>query len=324
MRIDIRELARGRWPEILPMLGVEKGLLDGTHQACPFCGGKDRFRFTDFEESGMYICNHCGAGSGFDLVMNATSCTFTEAVREIRKLLNGDSAPARRKAIEDLGKSGRMAEKTWRESKELVAGDAVIDYLKGRGLTRASHSLRSAAVFDGQSAKSYTSMVAQILGPESEVLGIHVTHLAPDPDRAGLWCKAKIDNPKKQRKIAGTIKGGSIRLFSPGPSLELGLAEGIETAIAVREMFNIACWSVMNTSGMENFEMPGGRPSAIRIFADNDQNHAGMRAAYALANRLAVKDQYFNTFVERPIIIGDYLDELNAHHGLRPEVGEIK
>jgi len=316
-RQNIRELARGRWPELLPMLGVDAKLLDGKHQACPFCGGKDRFRFTDYEESGMYICNHCGAGSAFDLVMNATGGTFTEVVREVRKLLSGGPPPRRERKVE----SANGAKKIWREAKDLQAGDAVTEYLKGRGLSRATGTLMfHGAVFDGQSEKSYPSMVAPITDSADEMLGIHVTHLAED--EVGGWSKADIEAPRKQRKMAETIKGRSIRLFSPGPSLELGIAEGIETAIAVRELFNIACWSVMNTSGMEGFVLPAFRPMALRIFADNDENHAGMKAAYSLANRLAVRYGFHNTFVERPPVVGDWLDVLNAYV-TKPTVTEI-
>ena len=108
-----------------------------------------------------------------------------------------------------------------------------------------------------------------------------------------------------------------------GPSLELGIAEGIETAIAVRELFAVACWSVMSTAGMEKFKLPDIKPMTLRIFADNDKNHAGMKAAYNLANRLAIKDDYFNTFVERPPTMGDWLDFLNSH-ATHPKVRDIQ
>ena len=66
---SIHDIARGRWPNLFPELGVPVALLNGKHQACPMCGGKDRFRFTDHGGTGAYICNQCGNGSGVDLVM---------------------------------------------------------------------------------------------------------------------------------------------------------------------------------------------------------------------------------------------------------------
>ncbi len=320
----VKELAHGRWPEILPLLGVDGSLLDGKHQACPFCGGKDRFRFTDHEGEGMYICNQCGPGSGFDLIMGINGCDFPAAALSVRRVLNGAGPPAVSTKLDGRDKARRNAEKIWRQSKELDTGDnQVVDYLKGRGLSRCSTTLRiHAGIFDGQTGKTWPSMVAPIHGPDQELLGLHITHLELDPSR-GVWDKAKIDNPKKQRVIAGTVSGGSVQLFRMGPSLELGIAEGIETAIAVRELFAVACWSVMSTAGMEKFKLPDIKPMTLRIFADNDKNHAGMKAAYNLANRLAIKDDYFNTFVERPPTMGDWLDFLNSH-ATHPKVRDIQ
>ncbi len=319
----VKELAHGRWPEILPLLGVDRSLLDGKHQACPFCGGKDRFRFTDHDGEGMYICNQCGPGSGFDLIMGINEVGFSAAALSVRAVLNGAKAPVASPQRDSQDKARRNAAKIWKECKEIDRDNQVVDYLKGRGLTRCATALRiHPGIYDGQTSKTWPSMVAPIHGPDQELLGLHITHLEMDPDR-GVWVKAKIDNPKKQRVISRTVSGGSVQLFQMGPSLELGIAEGIETAIAVRELFAVACWSVMSTSGMEKFKLPDTRPMTLRIFADNDKNHAGMKAAYSLANRLAIKDDYFNTFVERPPTMGDWLDFLNSHAN-KPKVRDIQ
>jgi hypothetical protein len=37
--------ACGHWPRILPALGVK--VIKNRHQACPVCGGSDRFRFDE-------------------------------------------------------------------------------------------------------------------------------------------------------------------------------------------------------------------------------------------------------------------------------------
>ena len=49
-------------------LGIEIGT--GKHTSCPACGGKDRFRFDDKQGDGTFYCNQCGAGNGFQLIMN--------------------------------------------------------------------------------------------------------------------------------------------------------------------------------------------------------------------------------------------------------------
>lgn len=61
----ITAAARGRWPVILQMLGVD--VPDGgRHGPCPKCEGKDRFRMDDLEGRGTWICSHCGHGDSLD------------------------------------------------------------------------------------------------------------------------------------------------------------------------------------------------------------------------------------------------------------------
>src|SRR5947199_194195 len=51
----ISETARGRWHGILPQLGISANLLRNRHGPCPMCGGKDRFRFDDWDGKGVNI-----------------------------------------------------------------------------------------------------------------------------------------------------------------------------------------------------------------------------------------------------------------------------
>jgi len=316
MREDLKELARGRWYGILTTLGIAGEILDGKHQACPFCGGTDRFRWTNFEDQGMFICNQCGGGSGFDLAMRYLGMDFAGVAKEIERIMG---TPAKIKipldqngAPEDLGKAGRMAEKIWREATALETKEnPVCQYLLHRGLGAAPGSLRyHPGVFDGDSKRKYQAMVASIQDFRGAPSGIHLTFLE---EVDGRWIKARIPAPKKQRKIARTIAGGAIRLTTKGGDGCLAVAEGIETAIAVREMYGTPCWSTMNSSGLVSFQLPEARPIQLHIYADNDKNYAGQKAAYTLANRLATKDDFFQVFVQAPPVLGDYLDFLNGH-----------
>jgi putative DNA primase/helicase len=316
LREDLKELARGRWYGILTTLGIEAELLDGKHQACPFCGGSDRFRWTNFEDAGMFICNQCGGGSGFDLAMRYLGMDFAGVAKEIERIM-GTPAKIRipldqNGAAADLGKAGRMAEKIWREAKALETKDnPVCRYLRSRGLGGAPGSLRfHPGIFDGDSKKKFPAMVASILDFRGAPAGIHLTFLE---EVDGRWEKARIPAPKKQRRIARTIAGGAIRLTTKGGDGCLAIAEGIETAIAVREMYGTPCWSAMNSSGLASFQLPEVRPIQLHIYADNDKNYAGQKAAYTLANRLATKDDFFQVFVQAPMILGDYLDLLLGH-----------
>ncbi len=79
-------LAKGRWFEILSALGIPEKVLNKRHQPCPMCGGKDRFRWTNYHDDGMYICSQCGAGNGFQLLMKFHGWTFARTAAEIDTL----------------------------------------------------------------------------------------------------------------------------------------------------------------------------------------------------------------------------------------------
>jgi putative DNA primase/helicase len=68
---NVKAAARGRWPEILPALGITGQLIKRSSR-CPGCGGKDRFSFDDKNGDGTWICHQGGAGiaagDGFDLL----------------------------------------------------------------------------------------------------------------------------------------------------------------------------------------------------------------------------------------------------------------
>lgn len=93
--IDIREAARGRWPDILAQLGgLSSQQLTNKHQPCPNCGGEDRYRFDDLDGNGSWYCNQCGgpderggAGSGLDLLMRVKGWDFQTAARQVEQFL---------------------------------------------------------------------------------------------------------------------------------------------------------------------------------------------------------------------------------------------
>jgi putative DNA primase/helicase len=67
----------------------------------------------------------------------------------------------------------------------------------------------------------------------------------------------------------------------------LGVAEGIETALAVMRDFGMPCWSLINSTHMGRWLVPSGLRE-LHIFGDNDPKFGGQAAAYRLAHRAAV------------------------------------
>ncbi|EPC0986322.1 primase-helicase zinc-binding domain-containing protein [Enterobacter hormaechei] len=84
MKMNVTETVKqacGHWPRILPALGVK--VMKNRHQACPVCGGSDRFRFDDKEGRGTWFCNQCGAGDGLKLVEKVFGVTASEAAGKV-------------------------------------------------------------------------------------------------------------------------------------------------------------------------------------------------------------------------------------------------
>lgn len=84
-------------------------------------------------------------------------------------------------------------------------------------------------------------------------------------------------------------KSVAIRMFPT--SSTLGIAEGIETALACHQITKCNTWATMNTTFMKKFRVPAGVKNLI-IFADSDANAAGHAAAFecAAANLHAKND----------------------------------
>lgn len=83
---DTLNAARHRWQDILPQLGITVPA-HHKHGACPYCGGKDRFRFDDQQGRGTWFCNHCGAGDGLSLVALVHGCTPAQATHQVAACL---------------------------------------------------------------------------------------------------------------------------------------------------------------------------------------------------------------------------------------------
>lgn len=69
----IRAAAVGNYVStIFPAAGINFAKPAHQHQACPMCGGSNRFRCDDKRGEGTWICSQCGAGNGFLLVKGFT------------------------------------------------------------------------------------------------------------------------------------------------------------------------------------------------------------------------------------------------------------
>lgn len=88
--------------------------------------------------------------------------------------------------------------------------------------------------------------------------------------------------------------------------LSLGIAEGIETALAAEILGGVSVWSCISTIGLKSFVVPADVQN-LYIFGDRDKNEVGQKAALCLSERVAGKVTARIWIPER---IGDWNDEL--------------
>lgn len=82
---------------------------------------------------------------------------------------------------------------------------------------------------DGTEIGHFPAMLGAVTSPEGVLVGLHRTYIS----KAGL--KAPVSCPKKLSRTSGLLAGASIKLHEPSVingKLTLGVAEGIETALA--------------------------------------------------------------------------------------------
>lgn len=273
--------ARGKWKGILMALGVEDRFLSGRHGPCPFCAGKDRFRWTNHEGNGGFVCNQCGSGDGFELIKRHKRLSFAAAAKEVDTIVGGVSAERPKPKMDEQQRTS-MLERLWKGSEALQAGDPAFAYLSGRVSLPAS--LPSSLRFHGAAPVPYgggflPAMLALVRAADGEPVNIHRTFLGPNG-------KADIEQPRAM--MPGEVPGGSaVRLF-PVHGNRLGIAEGVETALAATARFGVPAWAALNSTMLGKWEPPPG-VDEVWVFGDCDPAFGGQAAAFSLAHRLAAR-----------------------------------
>lgn len=304
---DIKTKTQGKWKSLLTLFGADSRSLDGKHHSCPLCpgdGGKDRFRFDDKEGKGTYFCSQCGAGDGFDFLMKLKGWEFKEAVREVEKIV-GRAEREVAQAKPDAFKVKNWMQQIWNSGVPVERFNPVGKFWERRGILPDMYPSTVRYVEKCYYSKGiyHPAMVAIFQGPDGIAGQLHKTFLTYDGH------KANVETVRKTMPLPFP-DGGAVRLGGIPSNGALGIAEGMESAMAASQIFGVTTWAALTKVNLMKFQPPE-EIEELFVFSDNDMNFAGQAHAYGLANRIAHKRPGKILQVCVPKIAGeDWNDEL--------------
>jgi len=221
------------------------------------------------------ILFHCFAGCSNENVIAALD---RQGVRS-RELFDGSGpGTADRQNQSDFSPNAR---RLW-QSASAISDSPVERYLAQRGLQRASDQFRylERTPLGPRGAVEFLPAMLAAVTTDIGVIAVHRTFL----DVAS----GKLAGFERPKRALGSLGFGAVRVAPPVQG-RLGLAEGIESALAAMQLFGIPCWA---TLGNERFGLVS-IPESVRelfLFIDNDAGgaHAEERAlkAYAAPDRV--------------------------------------
>lgn len=274
-----------------------------VHVDCPIPGhgSPNDFRvFKDFEETGGCICT-CGSyTTGFSVLMAVNGWTFRETLEEVDAVLNGGSSsnvipmrpvPAKpkvspEKEVSRIRANLIRAAKASKPALDVTFSSRLWVYFQNRGLWPTEEMLQDLrfapklTCFENKrSIGDFPAMIGVVRNVDGNWVTLHRTYL-----NQACTGKAPVLKAKKLMESVKDFNGAAIRT---GPVREvLGVAEGIETALAVSMATGSTCWSTISASILGNFIPPEGVKRLV-IWADKDRSGAGETYAVKLQKRMA-------------------------------------
>ncbi|MBC7152899.1 MAG: toprim domain-containing protein [Rhizobium sp.] len=179
-----------------------------------------------------------------------------------------------------------------------LAGSVGEVYLCARGLSDPGSPdlLFHPDLPDFDSRRGWPGLIALARSAGGDLApGIHRTFLLDDGS-------AKAPPGKK---MLGSVKDAVVRLFPMPEDGHIGIAEGIETALAAHALFGASVWAALSADGLARFQWPGD-VRRVTIYAD--AGDAGRQAAATLSDRLNRAD--IPNEIAAPLHDDDFNDDL--------------
>ncbi|EHB7350389.1 DNA primase, partial [Salmonella enterica subsp. enterica serovar Infantis] len=293
MKMNVTETVKqacGHWSRILPALGVK--VIKNRHQACPVCGGSDRFRFDDKEGRGTWFCNQCGAGDGLKLVEKVFGVSASEAAGKV-DAVTGNLPPV---ALEVIA----AAEAETEADRKAAAALAVRLMEKTRPASGNAYLTRKG--FPGHECVMLTAI--HKTGGVTFRAGDMVVPLY---DNAGALVNVQLINSDGLKR---TLKGGAVKGAchtiegKKQAGKRLWVAEGYATALTVHHLTGetvMVALSSVNLLSLASLARQKHPACQIVLAADRDLNGNGQSKAAAAADAC-------EGIVALPPVFGDWND----------------
>lgn len=298
MKMNVTETVKqacGHWPRILPALGVK--VMKNRHQACPVCGGSDRFRFDDKEGRGTWYCNQCGAGDGLKLVEKVFGVTASEAAGKV-SAVTGNMPPIAPEVI-------AATEAETDADRKATAALAVRLMEKTRPETGNAYLTRKG--FPGHECVMLTA--THKTGGVTFRAGDVVVPLYDD---TGALVNLQLINSEGLKR---TLKGGQVKGAchviegKKQAGKRLWIAEGYATALTVHHLTGetvMVALSSVNLLSLASLARQKHPACQIVLAADRDLNGDGQNKAAAAAGAC-------EGVVALPPVFGDWNDAFMQH-----------
>lgn len=232
-------------------------------------------------DRGSFFDHEAGAGGdALELVRNLRQCSNRDAIEWARAWLGGDAQtpaprPTQRAVTPTKADTTDMARTVWHEALA-PSGTPAETYLTSRGLALPDDAPLRFHPACPRGAERLPAMLALMSDPiTSAPCGVHRTFLRPDgAGKVGERAKMMLGH------------AGVIRLVPDSEvTLGLGLAEGIETALAVMQRSGWRpVWAATSAGAIARFPILRGI-EAITLFADADS--PGLTSARTCCQRWA-------------------------------------
>lgn len=293
MKMNVTETVRqacGHWPRILPALGVP--VIKNSHQACPVCGGSDRFRFDDKEGRGTWFCNQCGAGDGLKLVERVFDVSASEAAQKVNGV-TGNLPPVAPEVI--------AASETETDADRIAAAALAVKLMeKTRTATGNAYLTR----------KGFPALECLTLTAQHKTGGVTFRAgdvVVPLHDGTGALVNLQLINSDGLKR---TLKGGLVKgtCHAIEGKKQAGkrqwIAEGYATALTVHHLTGetvMVALSSVNLLSLASLVRQKYPACQIVLAADRDLNGDGQTRAAAAA-------QACEGTVALPPVFGDWND----------------